>query len=180
MSTSWTIRLEHPTRRLELEVSINKQEPAGHHLTTNLEPLTDGFNRFTMTAGFWERRGPRGRWREDCFGQCRTEVREFAAECKPAERAALERLCELAERWHLNDLQAGTEAQSAAVKEAEQTAGEPWNALNWFDSACAALKRRGLYEDRGYKFGDKWLVRRLPRDVISEITTLCEQLTGAA
>lgn len=174
MSVKKTLRFETPLRRLELDVRLERKEPHDGELDTNLEPVTEAHNRLAISAGFWERNSPRARWREDCFGQCNDMVEQFAAGLPGAQRFALERLCQLWREWHLNDLQAGTEAQRLAVAIAED-AGE-LNRIDWYGSACAALERRGLLTDRGYKYGSKWLVRRLPVSVASEITALVEQL----
>lgn len=168
-----TIRLTQPRVRLELHVELARQEPRAGSLSTDLEPITEPHNRLSISMGQWTRRGPKSPWREDMFGQCRDAVLEFAKGCDPDTRSALERLCELWAQWHLNDLVSGTEAQMAALQsmQGDQT-------LAWYDRACIHLAEQGLLTDRGYKFGSKWLTRRLPADVEAEVLSLVKKLGG--
>lgn len=174
MSIHRTIRLEQPRKRLELEVRIEKHETHEGCLDTDLQPVHEPHNRLSISMGQWVRRGPRSPWRENCFGQSRERVLAFAKDCSPEVRSAIERLCELWAEWHLNDMKAGTDKQMQAIEEAK-TAGEITNA-DWYGTACVALSKRGLREDRGYSFGSKWLVKRLPTHVVSEVLALCERL----
>lgn len=171
MSVKKTLRFETPLRRLELDVRLERQEPHDGELDTNLEPVTEAHNRLAISAGFWERNSPRARWREDQFGQCRDTVEAFATDLPEAQRAPLLRLCELWREWHMNDMQAGTEAQRAALADMPRE-----RTVDWYSRACDFLATRGLLTDRGYKFGSKWLVRRLPTAVATEVLAIAEQL----
>lgn len=164
-----------PLERLEVDVRLERQEPHEGALDTNLEPITEPYNRLSISMGSWTSRGPRSPWRENCFGQAIADVEAFAR-AMPGKCESLLRLCELWRDWHLNDMQAGTEAQSAAVKEAK-LAGEI-GTRDYYGDACKALEARGLLTDRGYKYGSKWLTRRLPMAVQQEIVSLCEKLNG--
>lgn len=163
-----------PLERLEVDVRLERQEAHDGSLDTNLEPIDGAYNRLSITMGSWTRRGPRSPWREACFGQAIDNVEAFAR-AMPDKCEALQRLCTLWREWHLNDLQAGTEAQSAAVKEAK-LAGEV-GTLDYYGDACKALEARGLLTDREYRYGTKWLTRRLPQAVQQEIVSLCERLS---
>jgi len=72
-------------------------------------------------------------------------------------------------KWHLNDMKAGTAKQQAFIDE--------WKKTNEYDytAICEALKSAGLYEDNGYKYGHSWLVEPLPQEVITEITAIFEK-----
>jgi hypothetical protein len=142
-------------------------------LTTDLEPVTAGTMRLAITMGQWERRGPRSPWREGSFGQGIDTVAAFARKLEPEQRSALKRLCELWRKWHLNDMNAGTEAQQAALASMPKEDGG-----DWYGRACTHLAGCDLLTDRGYKFGSKWLVRALPAEVVSELETLCATLGG--
>lgn len=174
MSVKHTITLVQARKKLELDVRLERQEPRDGALSTDLEPITEPYNRLSISMGSWERRGPRSPWREAVFGQSRETVLAFAKRCAPETRAALQRLCELWAQWHLNDLVSGTEAQMAAL--ADMPNGV--QSLDWYTRACAHLEEQGLLTDRGYKFGSKWLTRRVPMAVQSEVLVLVEKLGG--
>jgi hypothetical protein len=70
------------------------------------------------------------------------------------------------ERWHLNKMRAGTEAQMAALREA---GGNPD-----YDGQCAILKKKGLLSDNGYKYGTRRLREEVPADVIDFLQSLPE------
>jgi hypothetical protein len=72
-------------------------------------------------------------------------------------------------KWHLNDMNAGTEKQQAFINE--------WKKLNKYEysEVCEALKEVNLYIDNGYKYGSQWLVKPLPEEVITEITNIFEK-----
>ena len=172
-----TIRITHAKTRLELHVRLEKQDAQGGSLDTELEPITEPYNRLSISMGSWTRRGPRLPWREDCFGQGRDYVLSFARHCPPAQRAAIQRLCELWAEWHLNDLQAGTAKQTEAIGLA-RAAGEIQDG-QFYDTARIALASRGLLTDRGYEYGHKWLTKRLPQAVQSEVIALCDAIEAS-
>lgn len=78
----------------------------------------------------------------------------------------LNAIVEIWNRWHLNDMKAGSRKQQSFIDE--------WKKTNKYsyDKACKALKEAGLYEDNGYKYGHSWLVELIPDEVIIEITTI--------
>lgn len=73
------------------------------------------------------------------------------------------------DKWHLNDLNAGTVKQQAFINE--------WKKNNKYDYslACEALKTAGLYEDNNYKYGHSWLINPLPENIITEIITIFDK-----
>lgn len=71
------------------------------------------------------------------------------------------KLREYWERWHLNDTNAGTPKQEAAVR-AWKAAGNKYD----YKDACNYLKTIDLYEDDGYRYGSKWLFEEVPQEVI--------------
>lgn len=73
---------------------------------------------------------------------------------------------EIWERWHLNDMRAGTPSQEEFVRS--------WKLENTYDydRACKALDEVGLLFDDGYKYGSGWLKEEVPDYVIRYLFTL--------
>lgn len=65
-------------------------------------------------------------------------------------------------RWHRNDLNPGTPAQTAAIR----TLNLP------YDEACAYLTSINLNPDNGYSYGSKWLYEPVPEDVLAYLKNL--------
>jgi hypothetical protein len=77
------------------------------------------------------------------------------------------KLLEIWERWHLNDMKAGTPKQEAFIRE--------WKKENRYDytKACDALAKAGLlYVEHGYKYGSAWLTEEVPQNVIDWLFNL--------
>jgi len=56
-----------------------------------------------------------------------------------------------------------------------------WLEEGWeydFEAACEKLKEAGLYEDRGYVYGSKWLYEALPDGFQARLNKLIEILNG--
>lgn len=71
------------------------------------------------------------------------------------------------DRWHLNDMKAGTPAQEAFLR------ANPINdAMDHYGKACAALKAAGLNPDGGYRYGSAWLKEEVPADVLEFLCSL--------
>lgn len=101
-------------------------------------------------------------------GQCQDQL--MANYATPAKGFTQEMVCKLYhtwERWHLNDMRAGTLTQEAAVRE--------WcgrgNTYD-YDRVCNYLKSIGLLYDEGYKYGSSWLKEEVPDDVLEWLFTL--------
>lgn len=78
------------------------------------------------------------------------------------------RILDLWQKYHLNDMHAGTPEQEKAIKE--------WKAQgNTYDhtKACDYLKEIGLYEvdlnGEKYKYGHSWLYEEIPAEDLEEI-----------
>lgn len=91
-------------------------------------------------------------------GQCLDDAKELLPE----------RLVQIWEYWHLNDMRAGTFAQEQALKEVKDS----FDRLDWYTQACAYLESIGLLYDNGYKYGSAWLTEELPEDVIEYVKNL--------
>ena len=80
------------------------------------------------------------------------------------------------ERWHLNDLRAGSPAQMEYLRANPVTADCP---ESYYEKACEALTAAGLQPDKGhlhngkpYRYGSAWLREQLPRDVMEFLNSL--------
>lgn len=79
------------------------------------------------------------------------------------------------DKWHLNDMHAGTESQDAILARfAGELAERSKYPASHYTIACEILGREGLLIDNGYKYGTAWLKRDLPADVEARALALFE------
>lgn len=91
---------------------------------------------------------------------------------KPANEEQ-KRLLEIWDKWHLNDLHAGTEKQENALREwRKKHKKEGWA----YDEEVKYLKSIKLYTDKGYKYGTSWLKRELPHELETELKSLLNKI----
>lgn len=90
----------------------------------------------------------------------------------------VEALCDLWDRWHLNDLKAGTDRQTAALASYRAEIEAAGKSFDYAD-ACGVLAMLGLHPDRGYRYGSAWLYEPIPDDVLAELVRLLDALDGA-
>lgn len=113
-------------------------------------------------------------------------------------RADLTKLLDVWDRWHLNDMRAGTPRQQQHVREHRHE----FSTLRFYEDACASLARAGLLVDdevccechqpliaavddvdstycprcvavrSGYKYGTAWLREDVPVDVVEFLRKL--------
>ena len=93
------------------------------------------------------------------YGQCWEEMKELAVE----KRQNFDEIIEVWEKYHLNDLKAGTPAQNNIAKEYCKEHRYDYNAI------CDLLKEQGIYEDNGYRYGSSWLFEKIPESVLDKI-----------
>ena len=110
-----------------------------------------------------------GNARGSC-GQIRDSftIREFA---NGWDNALLTMFLTIWEKYHLNDMQAGTIKQTAIIEQHKE------NNPDWrytYDGALAVLESKGLKDDNGYRYGSKWLSIEVPESVISFLESLPE------
>ncbi len=80
---------------------------------------------------------------------------------------SVNRLLDIWQRWHLNDMRAGSPAQMEYLRANPIVAKYP---ESHYDKACKALASAGLNPDAdGYKYGHAWKHETVPSDVIAEI-----------
>lgn len=88
------------------------------------------------------------------------------------------RILELWDLYHMNDMNAGTEAQIEIVRSADKRRDQ-WlgKSRDWSDHQfyCEVLKIRGRYIDRGFEYGSQEFLRVIPEDVLDEILDLVEE-----
>jgi len=137
----------------KLEAKFEEKKTCFPHLTTDLEDMKE-ITAFSLV----------GETRHSA-GQNKEEFLEMFSGDEDAKR-----LYDIWDKWHLNNIVAGTEAQMEVVKAANI------GNKNWYDNACIELARIGLYEDRGYPFGKHWLCRVLPEGLETEVKDLMNRL----
>jgi len=81
----------------------------------------------------------------------------------------LKKFFDVWERWHLNDMQAGSYAQEMVLRDARE---KGWKYD--YKEACEKLKELDLYIDDGYSYGSAWMSEAVPDDVIEYLKSLPE------
>lgn len=121
-------------------------------IDVELKQTPDG-KVFSMSAGVWNSK------RTDyiCCGQMCDELPELYPNNK-----LVKRLVEIWAKYHLNDLNAGTERQEQALYNAGKDKAD-------YAEQCEYLKTIRLYYDGEYKYGSAWLFRPIPEQIIEEI-----------
>lgn len=82
---------------------------------------------------------------------------------------AQKKLVEFWKKHHLNDLKAGTKAQTELLEEYRKTAANKYD----YTEECKYLEEKGMLVDRGYKYGTSWLCTTFPKD---ELLTIIQEL----
>jgi hypothetical protein len=72
-------------------------------------------------------------------------------------------------RWHMNDMKAGTAAQEEWLRQNPVDATYP---KSHYTEASKALTDAGLNPDNGYMYGSKWLSEEIPEETIAFIVSL--------
>lgn len=137
-------------------INVEIAQKNDSQLTTELLTVNQPFV-LSMSGEIWQPSGHD----IDCGGQMLDEFLYYSGNKK------LKRLIEIWKNYHLNDMIPGTEPQMEALKECESSD---------FKDRCNFLKDKGLYNDRGYKFGHGWLVRPLPSKILPEVQDLVQNL----
>lgn len=90
-------------------------------------------------------------------------------ECFVAKTPAQKKLVEFWKKYHLNDLKAGTKAQTELLVEYRKTAVKKYD----YTAECKYLEERNMLVDRGYEYGTSWLCTTFPKD---ELLTIIQEL----
>lgn len=115
--------------------------------------IKDG--RLSMVGGIWNS----SRTDYVTCGQNYDEIRKMFPR-----NAKVRRMVEIWERWHLNDMRAGTPRQEEYLR---TLTPRP----RGYEATCQALTDAGLLVDDGYRYGSRWLTEALPAEVIAEVET---------
>lgn len=99
--------------------------------------------------------------RLDCCGQI--------YDCFVAKTPAQKKLVEFWKKHYLNDLKAGTKAQTELLEEYRKTAANKYD----YTEECKYLEEKGMLVDRGYKYGTSWLCTTFPKE---ELLTIIQEL----
>lgn len=136
---------------------IDKTSPRNCKVFVTWEVSDDG--RFSMQAEVWNH------IETDIImgGQCVDTVADLFPHNKK-----LQRMRAIWERWHLNDMKAGSAVQEEYLR------NNPVSAAVYpeshYEKASAALTSAGLNPDaNGYQYGHAWCREELPVDVLTEI-----------
>jgi len=115
---------------------------------------------------------PSGNCRGAC-GQIGMHLRpgDFATFAPGWSRRRVARLLAIWDRWHLNDMRAGSPAQEAYLRDHPVEVAYP---ASHFEAASAALESVGLNPDPadGYRYGSTWRVEEVPAEIIAELREL--------
>lgn len=115
--------------------------------------------------------GPR--YNGDCSGSCGTihdsilRLDSYTEFFSP-ESGNRQKFYDIARRWHLNNMRAGTPLQESCLRENGFTGD--------YESVCNFLQSRGLLVDNGYHYGTKWLHEDVPQDVLKWLYDLPESI----
>lgn len=120
--------------------------------------LQDG--RFSMCAGIWR---PNKSDLETC-GQCIDTVADYFPD-----DPKVQRMRSIWQRWHLNDMRAGSPAQEAWLRDNPIPEAEYQYPKSYYVVACEKLAAAGLNPDNGYSYGHAWNTEVLPEHVRAEI-----------
>jgi hypothetical protein len=160
MKKSAKLSIETATHKGTLEITLSEQTAHDNSKTIDLKPISGTYYRLSI-SGSTKQKGVRG---GESWGQCREAMKEDGLLASKD----LSRLAALWERWHLNDLNAGTRKQRAKIRKA--------GFIGDYDKQLETLG--DLATERGYKYGQWWLVEVIPEKVIQEIISLVERLGG--
>ena len=143
---------------ISLEVNINKQTQCKK--TIDLKDVTE-YDVLSISGDLREFTG--GRPRLTSCGQIEDSI---VTKAGPKFR-----LIKIWKRWHLNDCKSGTRKQEKCLNNWKERP-KGWS----YEEDCIYLKKHHLYNDRGYKYGQAWLVEPLPEDIIKEVEDLCNMI----
>lgn len=95
------------------------------------------------------------------YGQCIGEIKDIFKSNK-----LVKKLFILWEKYHLNDMHAGTVRQEKALKKAKLLG------VDKYTKACDYLEKIGLYDDDGNIYGKSWYYHPIPKKDLEEIKKL--------
>jgi hypothetical protein len=152
--------------RGSLHIAIKKASRIGMDIDGH--PVPDGALELSITGDVLEKL-PKGRWRSNCSGQTVDTVATLWAGY-----AAVQELCTLWSRWHLNTMKPGSRAQSEALEAAIGGKSRDFaeNEATLYGLGLLLDKSNPGFGEKGYRYGSQWLTEVLPEDVVSRINEL--------
>lgn len=135
--------------RVSIDVRLSHRGQ-GDYQTINHEAVTE-YDEFAVTASVDEKRG--SRWVEFMGGQCRGDVAKVTDFVTGWNRARVDKLVALWERWHLNGMRAAC-AHMQVIGDGR------------YDS-----NKHLVCPETEYRYGSAWLVEVIPEDVLDEMRT---------
>lgn len=143
---------------LDIRVEFRVKHNHAPYKSTELTPCFE-YMELVITGALYERVSPRGTWRQVAYDCLHDELERFNY-----------KLGKLAKRWHLNSIRKGTTKQQCFVHGYFDRYGKPYD----YNAACKALAAYGLNPDKGYGYGNAWLVERLPLSAIAAVKAALE------
>jgi hypothetical protein len=112
----------------------------------------------------------------DCWGSCgqidmgwRDDPARWTTKGANFNDEQLAEFMAIWDRWHLNHMRAGSQAQMDRLREHPITVTYP---ESHYDKACEALAAAGLHPDAdGYRYGSAWKHEELPAEVIERLAS---------
>lgn len=138
-----------------IEMCFDLKKQAKPWRDIDLNPITE-WQSLAISGAIWTVDG------KSSVGQCQDTIAEMFPES-----ARVQRIIELWNRWHLNDMKGGTRTQQRVL----DAKGSPLP----YPQTHTVLEEAGCLVDRGYRYGSAWLVEPLPAEVIKELKELLEQ-----
>lgn len=143
----------------ELTLELTFKDNAINYST--LQPiLKENAIRLSICGNIWNS----SRTDIDCGGQCIDTIADYFKG-----NAKIQRIKQIWEQYHLNDLQAGTKKQVDAVDKWRKEINLTGYA---YREECEYLQSIGLLIDNGIKWGAQWLFMPVPEPTINEIKEL--------
>jgi hypothetical protein len=136
--------------RQRVGIELNIRECHHEQLSVNLEPV-QSYYTVSLTGNIGKH----------CFGQINDEL-SMMVKRGYLKVKGLDRIVKIWDRWHLNDLQAGTTKQRIELAKYKKT-GWKYN----YTEARDYLDCQGLLIDRGYRYGTRWLVEPAPKGLVT-------------
>lgn len=96
-------------------------------------------------------------------------IGQYRDRVPPQQLGDFDRLMQIWNDYHLNDLTAGTFAQEEALKEWKK------NHKYDYDAACKHLEEINLLVDNEYRYGSGWLCKPIPTEDIAFVQALLEK-----
>lgn len=107
----------------------------------------------------------------DAYGSC-GQIKDYLDIidhfCGEWDKSSCDFLADIWNRYHLNDMHAGTIAQENCIDDYLKKWGDRYD----YNLACEILEASGLLYDDGYKYGSAWLFRPVPQTAIKWLEAL--------